>query len=207
MTARSSATSNSNWRQPSATSSSASRVFTRFSNGSERSVSTVATSVSASSHFTIGGTGGILQQEKKMLPPKHPLQQQQPISAKQPLAKPVPRPLPSNVKRMQGVPWALDELPRQCHPHVNGQMPQGDIFGGPPVRRRKQQQPKSGLDTINERPKARAPRLPSPIASMPDASMSDLDVAGNDQPKKVQKGQINTLAKMLSALKTNRGRE
>jgi len=86
-------------------------------------------------------------------------------------------------------------------------MPQGDIFGGPPVRRRKQQQPKSGLDTINERPKARAPRLPSPIASMPDASMSDLDVAGNDQPKKVQKGQINTLAKMLSALKTNRGRE
>jgi len=108
---------------------------------------------------------------------------------------------------MQGVPWALDELPRQCRPTINGHMPQGDIFGGPPVRRRKQQ-PKPALDTISERPKAALPKQPaSPIAPAGDGNDSDGENGGDLQPKKVHKGQINALAKMLSALKTSRGRE
>jgi len=133
---------------------------------------------------------------------------------------PAPR-LPPNVKLMHGVPWALDELPRQMRSDVNGQMPQGDIFGGPPPpRRRKQQTTKPALDTITERPKVI--RLGSSplsgsvpqvhIMSEGSGSDTDHDSGANDlhpdpAPKKVQKGQINALAKMLSALKTNRARD
>ena len=85
--------------------------------------------------------------------------------------------------------------------------PQGDIFGGPPIRRRKQQ-PKPALDTINERPKTALPKQPaSPVATAGDGNDSDGENGGDLQPKKVHKGQINALAKMLSALKTSRGRE
>jgi hypothetical protein len=90
---------------------------------------------------------------------------------------------------MDGVPWELNQLPRQLHPN-----PVGDIFGQPPARKTRTR--KSKLDTISERP-----------APVRDAATSTTDLSGGggggdeDSPKKVQKGQINALAKMLSALK------
>ncbi|KAG1836737.1 kinase-like domain-containing protein [Suillus subalutaceus] len=95
--------------------------------------------------------------------------------------------VPKNVKIMNGVPWELDELPRQLHPN-----PVGDIFGQPPQRKARTR--KSKLDTISERP-----------APVRDAATSTTDLGGvggeEETPKKVQKGQINALAKMLSALR------
>ncbi|KAI0036915.1 hypothetical protein K488DRAFT_40121 [Vararia minispora EC-137] len=101
---------------------------------------------------------------------------------------------PSTV--MTGVPWELAELPRQLHPK-----PHGDIFGQPPAPRprRAKQAAKSpdhnNLGTISE--------------SRVDAGTSTTDLAlspgeegaGEDGPKKVQRGQINALAKMLGALR------
>ena len=95
--------------------------------------------------------------------------------------------------------------------------PEDVKFGGPPVRKRRANKPKDlTLDTINERP----PHARSPLAQRQDAATSttDLDHIGgrggeggnrerdggdvNDgSPRKVQKGQINALAKMLSALR------
>jgi hypothetical protein len=87
---------------------------------------------------------------------------------------------------MDGVPWELSQLPRQMHSN-----PVGDIFGQPPARKSRTR--KSKLDTISERP-----------APLRDAATSTTDLTGGgeeDTPKKVQKGQINALAKMLSALR------
>ncbi|KAG2368365.1 kinase-like domain-containing protein [Suillus spraguei] len=95
--------------------------------------------------------------------------------------------VPKNIKIMTGVPWELDQLPRQLHPN-----PVGDIFGQPPQRKPRTR--KSKLDTISERP-----------APVRDAATSTTDLGGvggeEETPKKVQKGQINALAKMLSALR------
>lgn len=90
---------------------------------------------------------------------------------------------------MDGVPWELSQLPRQMHSN-----PVGDIFGQPPPARKSRTR-KSKLDTISERP-----------APLRDAATSTTDLSGGgggeeDSPKKVQKGQINALAKMLSALR------
>ena len=64
-----------------------------------------------------------------------------------------------------------------------------------------------GLDTISERPHFK------PVNSRMDAASSTTDLPGRDRyeegsaegdhdgPRKVQKGQINALAKMLSALR------
>lgn len=105
---------------------------------------------------------------------------------------------------MTGVPWELDELPRHMHPN-----PVGDIFGSPPVRKQRVRKPKDiKLDTINERPGTAAQKTLE--SQRHDASTSTTDLAGvsrdsgkddGDGPKKVQKGQINALAKMLSALR------
>lgn len=61
------------------------------------------------------------------------------------------------------------------------------------------------LDTISERSNASR----SPVyqrAEVPPSTSTVGDVESpSDGPKKVQKGQINALAKMLSALKANRG--
>ncbi|KAF8971049.1 hypothetical protein BDZ97DRAFT_1901747 [Flammula alnicola] len=107
--------------------------------------------------------------------------------------------IPKNIKIMDGVPWELDQLPRGQHPN-----PVGDIFGSPP------------LDTINERgPSGSGPTSAghhhpkSPENLRRDASTSTTDLAGaaggkddnGEGVKKVQKGQINALAKMLSALR------
>jgi len=114
------------------------------------------------------------------------------------------RTIPKNVKIMSGVPWELYELPRQMHPN-----PVGDIFGRPPVRKQRTRKPKdSQLDTISERPGM--PR-DVPVHQRCDAATSTTDLDGiareggrdgtDGSPKKVQKGQINALAKMLSALR------
>jgi len=104
---------------------------------------------------------------------------------------------------MTGVPWELDQLPRGQYPN-----PVGDIFGSPPQRKprtRKAKDPK--LDTINERPanNGGVPRVPENLRR--DAATSTTDLTGDgkeegsENVKKVQKGQIQVLAKMLSALR------
>jgi len=104
------------------------------------------------------------------------------------------------------VPWELDQLPRGQHPN-----PVGDIFGSPPIRKQRTRKPPKDLklDTITERPATgSASAQKSPEYLRRDASTSTTDLAGGaakdegtDGVKKVQKGQINTLAKMLSALR------
>jgi len=98
------------------------------------------------------------------------------------------------VKFVTGEPWELSELPRQQYLD-----PENVKFSAPPQRKRAQK-PKnaSNLDTISERP---------PFTVKTDASTSTTDLAGGSDdgevgsPRKVQKGQINALAKMLSALR------
>ncbi|KAG6886271.1 hypothetical protein C0993_006681 [Termitomyces sp. T159_Od127] len=105
---------------------------------------------------------------------------------------------------MDGVPWELDELPRGQHPK-----PVGDIFGSPPVRKQRTKKNKDvKLDTITERPQNAAAGK-SLEAHRRDASTSTTDLGGpgssgkddGEGVKKVQRGQINALAKMLSALR------
>ncbi|TFK54304.1 kinase-like protein [Heliocybe sulcata] len=102
---------------------------------------------------------------------------------------------------MTGMPWELHELPRQLHPK-----PVGDIFGQPPVRKARTRKPNANLDTISERPGQ--PKSPLSQSLRQDAATSTTDLHDDDpeeylegSPKKVQKGQINALAKMLSALR------
>ncbi|KAJ3473053.1 hypothetical protein NLI96_g13156 [Meripilus lineatus] len=165
--------------------SSGSSAFTRLSNGSQRSVSTAATSVSASSWRSNGSKYPYNYETGGQLPP--------------------------NVKLVTGTPWELDQLPRQMYAN-----PDDVRFGSPPVRnkrRAKQKDPK--LDTINEwsgqKPQQHGS---SPLAQRQDAMTSttgldgdalgepgDAAGANGTSPRKVQKGQINALAKMLSALR------
>lgn len=107
---------------------------------------------------------------------------------------------------MDGVPWELCQLPRGQHPN-----PVGDIFGSPPVRKQRTRKTQKDLklDTITERPAGPASSQKSPDYMRRDASTSTTDLGGlpvkDDSSeggvKKVQKGQINALAKMLSALR------
>lgn len=166
-----SSTHSSNWRSSMSTTSSAmtsTSAFTRYSNASMRSVSTAATSVSSSSWRA----------------PSKPA----------PHADDSPQiTIPKNIKVIDGVPWELDQLPRQLHAN-----PVGDIFGSPPPRKQRTRKPKDNkLDTINERPGSQK----SPLSQDASRSVTDLEDVDGDGPKKVQKGQINALAKMLSALR------
>ena len=112
---------------------------------------------------------------------------------------------------MTGVPYCLGELPRQLNPD-----PAVDLH--PTPRKQRVRKPKD-LPTINERPST----AKSPLSQRFDAarSSSDLNSEGRNSrdgatddldgvhdgeradgaPRKVQKGQINALAKMLSALR------
>jgi len=183
----SSSMASSNWRSSMISTSSAgmsTSAFTRYSNGSRVSVSTVATSVSSGSWRN---------------PAPKP---QGPPVGRSPYGQDRPRDIPPNVKFMTGMPWELHELPRQLHPK-----PVGDIFGQPPVRKARTRKPNPNLDTISERPGHQK----SPLSQRQDASTSTTDLHGDaspgdeefheGSPKKVQKGQINALAKMLSALR------
>lgn len=85
--------------------------------------------------------------------------------------------------------------------------PEDVKFGSPPVRKRRPKQKDPKLDTINE---WSGQNKSSPLAQRQDAmtSTTDLDRDGGSadsidgtSPRKVQKGQINALAKMLSALR------
>jgi hypothetical protein len=119
---------------------------------------------------------------------------------------------------MTGVPWALTQLPMQ-----RLSRPEGNILGAPPVRKNNKTYQAQGLGTINERERmASPPTSPNSISSWrsgaksppnettppisknlgvrKDASTSTTDLT-EDGDKKVQKGQINTLAKMLSGWK------
>jgi len=92
-------------------------------------------------------------------------------------------------KLVTGVPRELGELPRQLHPD-----PIGVIFSGPPARKQRIRKPQDPpLQTITERPAQKGPDA--------SASTTDLPDVEGTGPKKVQKGQITTLAKMLSALR------
>jgi len=109
---------------------------------------------------------------------------------------------------MTGVPWVLDQLPR-------GQYPNGKevAYGtSPPPRKQRTRKPKDlKLDTITERPPAsNGPKSPERIRKDAMTSTTDLAAVGKDDDsesganggvKKVHKGQINALAKMLSALR------
>lgn len=108
---------------------------------------------------------------------------------------------------MDGVPWELGQLPRGQHPDTSG-----DIFGSPPVRKHRTRKPLKDLklDTITERPSGPASSQKSPEHLRRDAATSTTDLGGigsnngkddGEGVKKVQKGQINALAKMLSALR------
>lgn len=104
---------------------------------------------------------------------------------------------------MNGVPWELDQLPRGMHHN-----PVGDIFGSPPAPRKpRMRKPKDKLDTISER-SGMSPKTAIPGSESEEAMRSNPDLIEEVEildesgvPKKVQKGQINSLAKMLSALR------
>lgn len=99
---------------------------------------------------------------------------------------------------MSEMPWELDQLPRQMRPD-----PVGDIFGSPPAsRKQRMRKPKDQLDTIAER----ASMSPRAVSDGQEAMESHLEVEQevvdeDGVPKVVQKGQINALSKMLSALR------
>lgn len=181
-----------NWRSSMSTTSSAgtsTSAFTRYSNSSMRSVSTTATSVSAASWRTSVKQPSISSNSSS-------------YSATEGYTA-----IPKNIKIITGTPWELGEVPRQqyCSP------PTGDIFGSPPPPRkqRTRKHKDTKLDTITERPPFSAgPKSFEHLRK--DAMTSTTDLATSESPKeegegghvkKVQKGQINALAKMLSALR------
>jgi hypothetical protein len=109
--------------------------------------------------------------------------------------------VPKNIKIITGVPWELDQVPRQQYSN-----PSGDIFGAPPPRKQRTRKNKDvKLDTINERPAG--PKSSETVrkdAMTSTTDLPDLDGVKEDGEggvKKVHKGQINALAKMLSALR------
>jgi len=193
----------SNWRSSSSASSMTGTTFTRFSNSSMRSVSTVATSVSAASSWR-NPNPPVKDKDKDKDDSSTSSSTTSPRLNKK--VKPPLPPPPANLKIITGVPWELGELPRGLHGRPNDH-----TFSPPPVRYAIKAQKAAGsgspLDTINERERGAIPK--SPVYQRGDAAHSTSDVCDtdcpSDGPKKVQKGQINTLAKMLSALKANRG--
>ncbi|CAE6465374.1 unnamed protein product [Rhizoctonia solani] len=105
------------------------------------------------------------------------------------------QPVQSNVKYIEGTPWELDALPRQSHPRVNGQLVQGHIHGAPTSsRRNKPRNTNTGLGTISEQP----------AGDRKSVQLERQRSASPEVPKKVQKGQINTLRGMLRAFGGNK---
>ncbi|KAL5507490.1 hypothetical protein ACEPAH_6946 [Sanghuangporus vaninii] len=258
-----------NWRYSTLTTSSTTSGWTRYSgsNASMRSVSTVATSVSGASGTGSwrNGAGSVNRSDASLASgngagegrkPGHYASGPGSIASRKSDKSSLGGMPPPNVKIMTGVPWALDELPRQLHPN-----PSGDIFGMPPTARKQRVRKPKDLPTISERPNqahahahnhhhnnnnnfnassaqqhpynssgSRAPPNKSPLSQRVDAARSSTSlhrssgegaVALNEfgepvvregkesdereregaAPRKVQKGQINALAKMLSALR------
>ncbi|KIY65667.1 Pkinase-domain-containing protein [Cylindrobasidium torrendii FP15055 ss-10] len=167
-----SSTASNNWRSSMSTTSSGA-FSSRYSNSSAsvKSMSTTATSVSNGS-WRAG--------------PKSMHSNQSSTYSQGPYQN-----VPKNIKIMDGVPWELDELPRGQYVDTDG-----DLFGTPPVRKRRTRKGKDApLGTISERPKI-------DVAVAAGEVVSDDDTSPGGTPSgKAQRGQINTLAKMLSALR------
>lgn len=167
-----SSSGSSNWRNSTSSAGTSTSAFTNYSNSSMRSVSTMATSVSSNSWRN---------SNKSPTSPAHPIG------------------LPKNIKVLDGVPWELNQVPRGQHPNPD--------FGKPPVRKARTRKPKDlKLGTINERPPAdKQPEFPRQDASTSTTDLSSTRASTGDDSdwhnKKVQRGQINALAKMLSALR------
>jgi len=95
---------------------------------------------------------------------------------------------------MDGIPWEVDQLPRQQFPRAaDGRLVQGHIHGAP---RNKAPRNQGGLGTINEQPTSVYRRSD---ASGSTPTLDRQRSASPEVPKKVQKGQINTLKGMLRA--------
>jgi hypothetical protein len=200
----------SNWRSSMSSAASSTSAFTRYSNGSRQSVSTVATSLSSGSWRTNGSKPSVassrrgrspLGGEDQGPPPRNIKSACGPATYSSRRVRMLTFGLSPSVV-MDGVPWALHQLPRGMH-----HKPEGDIFGAPPVPRKQRTRkvPNSPLNPITERAERQAGSL-SPVSHRQDAATSTTDLSGADDegvdsPKKVQKGQINALAKMLSALR------
>ncbi|CCM00064.1 uncharacterized protein FIBRA_02091 [Fibroporia radiculosa] len=173
----------SNWRSSMSSAGTSTSAFTRYSNGSSRSVSTAATSLSSGSWRSNGTNTSTMSK-------KYPVEHR-------------PAGMPANVKFMAGTPWELSQMPRPLNHD-----PDNYLYGAPPTRKRRGAKAKdSTLDTISERPqqKSVAQRMDA-ATSTTDLSRIQRDGDSNEvdhdtSPRKVQKGQINALAKMLSALR------
>ncbi|KAI0688037.1 hypothetical protein BC835DRAFT_1408201 [Cytidiella melzeri] len=204
----SASTASSNWRSSMSSSSSAatsSSAFTRYSNGSVRSLSTTATSVSNTSWRSgtskppptptppVGQT--IRANGREIRLPANVKCKSSCSSTLCDIADHNTELPPSSDAVVDGHSWELSEVPRQQYLD-----PETVTFSSPPPQRKRAQKPKnaSNLDTISERP--------VPSSSKTDASASTNDLGGGSEegegsPRKVQKAQINSLAKMLSALR------
>ncbi|KAG8927843.1 hypothetical protein FRC02_007707 [Tulasnella sp. 418] len=206
-------------------SASSSINSSRYSNGSIRSLSTAATSVSAGSgrHSNYDkGLYGIYDSENTL----------RPGSSAESGAPPRPRKPRTNIKRIDGVPNILDNLPRQHQRFGPGGMPTVKPNMPPPsaALRGKAAGP---LDTISERTSAQSPPTSSPLslrrpetasssgegeisnqATYPksiassshfSSSSSSLGPGPYDQKKGAQRA--NALAKVLSGLMNKSGKD
>jgi hypothetical protein len=226
----SAASSSRDWRQstvsiasfaPSVASSNSSYAasnFTRFSNGSVRSVSTTATSM----------TGGSWRQPKtegREAPPSPTSSTSHaPVTPTSAGGSKPKRPLPGNVKRMDGIPRELGEAPRQMYAYSSS-----SPFGSKAVKSPKRTTASSSslaLDSIPEREKGRSGGVGGGypyergMAALSNGAIAEESGSGSGPsspvespggenfggdaaaPKKVKQGQIHALGKMLSALKS-----
>jgi hypothetical protein len=112
---------------------------------------------------------------------------------------------------MDGVPSELCEPPRQIHPNQVG-----GVFASPPPQRKRgnngarnvnqtggASKENNKLDTISERPPGHNLDASTSTTDLSNGGgvSKEGDLPDGPGPKKVQKGQINALAKMLSALR------
>lgn len=150
--------------------------FTRYSNSSSRSVSTAATSVSGHSWRNKDNTSiSSANSNNSRYHASHPN-------------------IPRNIKIMNGIPNELVQLPRGQHPSLDN-----DAYG--PRKQRSRKLKEAPLGTITERPGHLSPDARSSGQKSPSSEDSSTSINDATGDGKVQKGQINTLAKMLSALR------
>lgn len=112
---------------------------------------------------------------------------------------------------MTGVPWELGEPARQMHPSavggVSGSLPpqrkRGNSNGARSNNQTTGATKENKLDTISERPTGQSMDASTSTTDLSSGGGvgKDGDMLDGAGPKKVQKGQINALAKMLSALR------
>lgn len=111
---------------------------------------------------------------------------------------------------MNGIPFELGEPPRQMHPSavggVSGTLPSQRKRGNSTGGRSNNQTTgatENKLDTISERPIGLSMDASTSTTDLSNGAgvSKDGDILDGVGPKKVQKGQINALAKMLSALR------